>query len=104
MTKILFPAPLLDLYGQKITDENGKETTLASCCVNALTLNFADETNLGGDVKLKRFLLAEKIADATVAIELTADETVMLKGVVAKAYGSLVVGRVYRAVDPASMK
>lgn len=103
MTKVLFAAPILDLHGKEIMD-NDKATTLADVSVNALVMSYQDEATLGGDVKVKRFQLAEKIVGAKVAIELTADETVMLKGVVAKAYGPLVVGRVYGAVDPGSMK
>ncbi|RUT87431.1 MULTISPECIES: hypothetical protein [unclassified Mesorhizobium] len=104
MTKILFSSPLKDIRGADIPGDDGKPRTMADFCIDALTMNLPEPIPPTGEIKLKRFRLAEKIADAIVAIELTAEDTVMLKSVVGIAFGPLVVGRVYGAIDPACLK
>lgn len=89
---------ILDLDGNAIPHASGKEKkdlTLKDVLVSAL-MNPQEEGT--GDKKLKRFKLAQKIHDNE-EYEITSEEAVELKQLVAKQYNPLVVGRVYEAIE-----
>lgn len=91
-------APIIDIDGAVIPD-----LTVGSACVTALLATFADEASLGGEEKVRRFLLAQRIGAAE-QVDLTAEETALVKLLVGKGYGTLVVGRVWAALDPVSVR
>lgn len=88
--------------------KNGdKEIMIGELCVTAILANYDDEKGLDGNEKVLRFKLANKIFDAVHSlagnVELEAEEISLIKKLVAKHYGPLVVGRVYECVDPPSL-
>lgn len=93
-----FSKPVLDLTNKPVSEE----MTIGTCCIAALTQIFQGE-EADATVKVKRFKIAVKISGDT-AVSLTADEIAAVKLVVGKYWNPLVVGRVFEAIDPASMK
>lgn len=87
-----FSEVIKDLDGTSIV-ENGKEVTFAQIARSALMSMFEDEKSLGGEEKAKRFALAMKIEPKM--IELTAEEVSLLKTLIGKAFGVIVVGQSY---------
>jgi hypothetical protein len=96
-----FTKPLLDLEGKPILAAN-IPLTLGEAVATALLANYADEQNLSGEEKVKRFLLAVKVHNAT-ELGLTSDEITLIKKLVAKAFAPLVVGRIWAILDPPSI-
>jgi hypothetical protein len=86
-------------YDDKPVSEGGKPMTLGIAAVNALQSVFEDERNLGGDEKMKRFLLAMKIHGASLPLDVTTDEAALIKKLVAKLPSILVYGRVANMLD-----
>jgi hypothetical protein len=101
--KIDFATSLLDLDGQPLQD--GEEAvTLRKIAVNALlaTLIVDGHTpeNLSGEAKIRNALLAEAIHTAKSAIDLKAEDVVLLKERVGRAYQPLLVMRAWALLDP----
>lgn len=98
--KVNFSIEIEDLDGIPIpkSDTDKTNATVGSCCVNALMIVFKDEQNLSGEEKVKRLNLAQKIHGKPEA-EVTAEEIVLIKKLVGKAYGPLIVGRVYEVLE-----
>lgn len=67
--------------------------TLYSVCAEALLAQLRDE-NPPGEEKARRYQLALKITNED-EIELTPEEAVLIRSLVAKVYGPLVVGQVW---------
>jgi hypothetical protein len=80
---------------------NGKDFLLVNACQEALLATFPDEQGLGGKEKVERFLLAMKITDGLLPVEISIEEAAQIKMLVGKAYGPLVVGRVWEVLDKA---
>lgn len=98
-----------DMDGQPMPDsvkEDAKNFTLKTACVNALYAQFEDEKGLSGEEKIKRYNLAEKIyaAKDKEEVDLKAEEITLLKNLIGKAYGALIVGRTYELLDPVEEK
>lgn len=89
--------PILALDGAAIPD-----VTVKKLCVEALLTPFADEPSLSGEDKVERFVLAHRLANVE-TIALRAEEIALIKRLVGKAYAPLAVGRVWAALDPASV-
>lgn len=96
-----FNTAILDLNGQELIA--GEAGTIKAVCLQGLIATFPDEQDLPVGEKVKRFCLATKIAPGG-SIDLTCDEVGLLKMVVGKGFGPLVVGRVWAAIDPASIQ
>jgi hypothetical protein len=77
--------------------------TLSRVAATALIQAYADEANLDGETKVKRFALAMKVTGAK-KLGLAAEEIAVLKERIGKAYGPLIVGRAYQLLDPAALK
>lgn len=92
------------LNGQPMKGDHGQPVTLEEVVTNSLLVSYQDEGNLPGEEKVKRFMLAAKIHQHPKDPVLTADEIALIKKLVAKAYNPLVVGEIWRALDPASVK
>ena len=96
---ILFGKGFKDLDGEEIPDVKGKTATLRGLAIDALLAQYQDEQNLGGEEKLKRWELASKIKNSPDPVEVSAEEVVLIKKLVGKAYGVLVVGQAWKYLE-----
>ena len=95
-----FKKPILDLKGEPM--KNGENPfLLGMACQEALTATFQDEQALPAPEKVKRFMLALKIEGA-LPVDVSIEDAAEIKKLVGKAYGPLIVGRVYEIFDAAS--
>ena len=99
-----FKKVILDLKGDPVKLPDKAELTLLSVCQESLMASFPDEQALPGAEKVKRFVLALKIGDSTLPVEITIEEAAEIKKLVAKAYGPLVVGRAWEILEKAEAK
>ncbi len=93
-----FQKPILDLKGKPIPN-NPKNPSdgsllLKDVCQNSLTATYNDEPQLQGREKVKRSLLALKIEEATLPLDLSTEDSGMIKSLVDKMYGSWIYFRV----------
>jgi hypothetical protein len=110
-TAIDFTLPLRDLHGEVITTEKdgkGEVLTLGKVASTALLLAFPDEQNLAGDEKLKRGVLALKVCNCEAGkaydqVTLSAEDIALIKKLIAKGYGTLIVLRAWPLLDPGSI-
>lgn len=94
--KINFETPLKALDETVIqTEKNGEKTPflLKTACIESLMTELPQE-NQSGEQKLKRALLAKRIFDGT-EIEITPEESALLKERIGKAYSALIVYAAY---------
>jgi len=96
--KINFNVKLKNLAGKTLKDGE-KDVTLKDISINALLGNYKDE-NIDGNEKLKRFILATKISEATGEIELENDDITLIKNMIAKGYSTVVTARAWQILDP----
>ena len=87
--------------GQVVSEKEPMTVRLAA--TRALTATFRDEQSLPGEEKIVRFRLALKMTD-TDAPDLKAEEVVLVKKVVGKMYGPVIVGRMWSILDPPEEK
>lgn len=95
-----FDVAFTDIAGCLIA-ENGKDVSIKTLVTTALVANYADETGLAGEEKFSRFNLALRIHNARGAVEVSIEELVLIKKLVAKAYTTLAVGRIYALIENA---
>jgi len=100
---IEFSTAITDLAGQPLK-EGETIATVRSVTVNALQALFADEQNLAGGEKVHRALLAQRIYDAKEPLALKVEDVALIKKLVGKAYGPLVVMRAWAVLDPQAVK
>lgn len=98
--KINFGAPIKDIKGEPIV-ENEKAVTLGSVSCQALLASYPDEQNLSGKDKVERFTLAA-LCSNEIESDISLEDATLLKKLIGKAYGPLVVGRVYELIDPSA--
>jgi hypothetical protein len=94
-----FNAILKDFDGNTLK-ENGNELSLKTVSVNALMFPYPDESNLSGDEKMNRYLLAQRL-HAGGEIELRVEEVAKLKALIGKAYGPVIVGPSFQILEGA---
>ena len=97
-----FTAVLNDLDGAAISDggETKSAFTLGSAAVRALVIPYEDERNLSPEEKFKRGELAARIHGAT-SLSLKAEDVTLLKKLIGKAFGPLIVFRAWPLLDAA---
>ena len=95
--KIRFDETMKDLDGKAIIGD-GRDLTLKQIACNALSLIFNDEQNLSGEEKAKRGLLAMRIY-ANTEIDLTVEEVALIKKLIGKAYGPLIVAQAWEILE-----
>jgi hypothetical protein len=95
--KIDLTQELKDFDGKVIPSASGKSAKVKGVVIDALIATYQDEANLGGEEKLKRWELASKINKGD--FDLTAEDIVLAKKLVGKAYGPLVVGQVWNILE-----
>lgn len=98
--KINFAAPIRDIKGEPIV-ENEKAVTLGSVSCQALLASYPDEPNLSGKEKAERFVLGV-LFSLEQEEDISVEDVALLKKLIGKAYGPLVVGRAYEIIEPAS--
>lgn len=104
-----FSAVLTDQDGAPIIDCAGPDCaskpplTLGKVAMRSLTASFEDERNLSGEEKFKRGQLAEKVYSGG-SVALSAEDTALIKRLIAKGYGPLIVLKAWRLLDPTSVK
>ncbi|MCK4577943.1 MAG: hypothetical protein KAU50_04085, partial [Candidatus Marinimicrobia bacterium] len=84
------------MCGQVVSEKEPMTVRLAA--IRALTASFRDEQNLAGDEKITRFHLALRITDEDKP-ELKAEGIVLIKTLVGKMYGPIIVGRMWTILE-----
>lgn len=110
------PAFAID-FSVKLTDSDGQpikvcvdprpqpecvkevEMTLGVVVRNALYQSYPDERELSGDEKFKRAELAQALTGAG-EVKVKAEDIALMKKLVAKLYGPLIVYRAWQLLDP----
>ena len=77
-----------------------KAFTLGAACTTALLNNFQEEANLPPADKVRRFKLALKTDDGGEQA-FSAEDVVLIKHLIGKTYGTLIVGRVEQLIEDA---
>lgn len=89
-----------------ITDLDGSPAgdglTLGAAIEQALLIPAKGDDQLTGAAKVKLFMLASRLHGKESA-DLTAEDVVLVKERVGRLFTPIVVGRVWAAIDPASM-
>ena len=94
-----FDQPILDLNDNPVKDAQGTVFTLGVITMNALLMPYEDEKNLTGKDKAERMQLALKINKRMKEVDLTVEQLALVKTLVAKAYGPLIVGRAWELLE-----
>ena len=89
----------VDLEGNIIKAVTGKDATLKGVIIDALVANYEDEKNLSGEEKVKRWNLALELTKADNEIDISIENISMIKKLVGKAYGVLVVGQALNMLE-----
>jgi len=98
--KINFSQALKALDGTPISRLDGKgEFTLKFVSQEALLLSFQDEQGLGGEEKTRRWVLATMIEANPEKIDLTSEQIALIKKLIGKAYGPLIVGQAWELLE-----
>ena len=99
--KINFDTVLLGLDGEPIKSpkpDGGLESaTLCAVARNALLARYQDEQNLSGQEQYHRYELAKNAKGET---EWVSDDVTLLKRLIAKLYGPLVIGPAFDLIEP----
>jgi len=90
---------LLDLEGKNLSGVDGKPATICSVSIEALLATYKNEVSLSGEDKLKRWELAVKLRSVTDTVELTVEEVALIKNLVGKAYGPVIVGQTWKVLE-----
>lgn len=93
--KVDFTAPILDLSGQPVMDQNGKPAFVGPLIEAAL---FTIQNQISAEDSIKRFDLAMKVHDGS---EITISDAMLIKEVCARVYGPLAFGRIVAALEGA---
>ena len=97
--KLDLNAAITNLEGVPMTDEKNVVATVRASLCNALLAVYADEERVSGEEKLKRWKFAQKLYTAKDTVEIKAEEIVLLKTLVAKAYTPMVSGQLWELLD-----
>ncbi len=91
------PSGQQNLMGQDILVD-GQPLTLSKVAVNALVGSYQDEQGISGDEKVKRWQLAMKIRGQE-EIDLAAEDIALIKKLIGKAYGPVIVGQAFLLLE-----
>ena len=98
--KVTVGKVLVDIDNETIKDLKGNNATAKGVIIEALLATYNDEQNLSGEDKLKRFELALKIKNTNeVVIELNTEEIVLIKKLVGRAFGTIIVGQTWKVLE-----
>jgi len=90
---------LFTLDGEIIPDMKNEPATVRGVAIEALFATFKGEENLSGEEKMKRWELASKIKAESDPVEMTVEEVALLKKLIGKAYGALIVGQAWKVLE-----
>jgi len=90
--RINFNRPLLDFSGEVLRDGD-KPLALSVVAVNALMGVYADEQNLDGSEKVRRYQLATSIYGANGPLDVPAEDIAMCKKLIGRGFSTLVAGQ-----------
>ena len=96
--KIETTQPLIGYDGKPLQNGSDGPLTLRSVCCAALTATYQDEPNLSGEEKVRRFELA-RLLYREEQLDMTIEDVALLRVLVAKGYGPIVVGPAWEALD-----
>jgi hypothetical protein len=101
--KVDFSSPINGLDNKPVKEANGSggsmEITMSSICCSVLLTQDTEEAAATGEEKVKRFKIAEKVYSGGEQ-DLSAEDIVLLKRLIGKFYGPLVVARAYDILEP----
>lgn len=93
-----FTLQLVDLDGNPL--KNGdKPSDLCFVALTALMATFDDERTLTGKEKADRYQLAMKINKRPKEVDITVEQLALVKQLIGKAFGPLVVGQAYELLE-----
>lgn len=105
--KVDFCTTLCDFDGNPVQHQHGEnrhDATLKSVCVEVLMARFPDE-QLSPGTQIERYSLAKKIHHSNGdGLEVTTDQVVELKKLLAKGYSPAIVGAACELLDPAALE
>lgn len=102
-----FEQPIIDLWGKEIKPQDPRtgayledkpSLTLTTVALNALLNTYEDE-KITGKEKADRMQLALKINKNPKEADLTIEQMKLVKDLIGKAYGPLIVGRAYEMLE-----
>jgi hypothetical protein len=96
-----FTKLILDIDGNEISSPRIKEKAYDLCevALQALLVSFDDEKALTGKEKADRMQLALKINKRPSEVDLTTEQLALVKLLIGKGFGPLVVGRSYDLLE-----
>lgn len=98
-----FDKKVVQIDGSAFTDGKPEDATFRKLVVNVLLAQYQDEPQLAGDVKIARFLLAQKIQTSQGPLTLSLEEAASVKALVLKALPPLFAGQIVLAIDPGAL-
>lgn len=98
--RVDFSAQILELDGTPVKI-GGKELTLSSVACNSLLAVHEADAKMSGEDKAKRMKIALRVHDAGVQ-DIDVNDAVLLKMLIGRVYGPLVVGRAFDLLDDSS--
>ena len=84
---------------KKLDGTDLENITLKSVTTEVLQLAFQDEQGLSGEEKAKRWVLATRVYANPGNIDLTIEEVSLIKKLIGKAYGPLIVGQAWEMLE-----
>ncbi len=99
--KVNFSEFMKDLAGEVISS-NKAELTLRDVSESALLGTYQDESQLSGEEKAKRWILAMRIHADPKNADLTIEEVALVKKLIGKAYAPLIVGQTWQVLENSS--
>jgi len=98
--KVNLTTVITDLFGKPIKNgTSDRDLTVRVAMANGLLSE--TEPNATGAEKYRRYALAVRLADERVTvINLSTEEAALIKAAVGRAFGAVIVGPVFNAIDP----
>lgn len=93
--KINFEQKIFSIKGKPIKGNDGSDLDLETVCGSSL---LTAGQNLNGEASFKQYKLAKKISSGG-EVEITVEEAAMIKDLVGKNWGPVVVGPVYEILE-----
>jgi hypothetical protein len=82
-----------------VTDGRKKNLTLGAISVDAILRPFEADQNVSGVEKMARWDLAQRIYKATDETDISSEEAVLLKNLIARAFPVMVAGQACKIID-----
>ena len=101
-----FTKELTTIDGKVIPYSGKPKMTLMDISLDALLASLPDEQNLSGEEKAKRYVLATRIYTNPTSVDLKAEEITLIKKLVGRVFGPLVVGQAFEMLEnkPVNLK